>query len=204
MKPAEMITVGVPGRGDLSGCSVPDLRECLDGSRRARAVLDAFDTRIVSLLETAARAVGTHERGASKASMSDDSSNPDTQWVVVQSSGILLPASVQRLDARSISVQSSEISSPVSPCRETWRPHRRMDRIRMLGSMKVVVMRDGNDGTNVRVAAVSIFGTDVCGEVCPSVPHPLGRVGARLRSFRSASFRHGSGCGVSSCVGGGV
>jgi hypothetical protein len=63
MKAAELITVGVPGRDDLSGCSVPDLRECLDGSRRARAVLDAFDTRIVSLLETATRTVGTHERG---------------------------------------------------------------------------------------------------------------------------------------------
>ena len=62
MKAAELITVGVPGRGDLVGCSVPDLRECLDGSRRARAVLDAFDTRIVSLIEAATRAVGTHEQ----------------------------------------------------------------------------------------------------------------------------------------------
>jgi hypothetical protein len=63
MKAAEMITVGVPGRGDLSGCSVPDLRECLDGSRRARAVLDAFDAQIAGLLHESTIRVGTHERG---------------------------------------------------------------------------------------------------------------------------------------------
>jgi hypothetical protein len=63
MKAAEMITVGVPGRGDLSGCSVPDLRECLDGSRRARAVLDAFDVQVADLLHASTIRVGTHERG---------------------------------------------------------------------------------------------------------------------------------------------
>ena len=55
--------MGVPGRGDLSGCSVPDLRECLDGSRRARAVLDAFDAQIAGLLHESTIRVGTHERG---------------------------------------------------------------------------------------------------------------------------------------------
>ncbi|MFM8857782.1 MAG: hypothetical protein ACKOI2_11395, partial [Actinomycetota bacterium] len=63
MKAAEMITVGVPGWGALSGCSVPDLRECLDGSRRARAVLDAFDAQIAGLLHESTIRVGTHERG---------------------------------------------------------------------------------------------------------------------------------------------
>ena len=63
MKAAEMITVGVPGRASLSGCSVPDLRECLDGSRRARAVLDAFDAQIAGLLHESTIRVGTHERG---------------------------------------------------------------------------------------------------------------------------------------------
>jgi hypothetical protein len=63
MKAAELITVGVPGRGDLVGCSVPDLRECLDGSRRARAVLDAFDAQIAGLLHESTIRVGTHERG---------------------------------------------------------------------------------------------------------------------------------------------
>jgi hypothetical protein len=63
MKVAEMITVGVPGRASLSGCSVPDLRECLDGSRRARAVLDAFDAQIAGLLHESTIRVGTHERG---------------------------------------------------------------------------------------------------------------------------------------------
>jgi hypothetical protein len=42
---------------------VPDLRECLDGSRRARAVLDAFDARIAGLLHESTIRVGTHERG---------------------------------------------------------------------------------------------------------------------------------------------
>jgi hypothetical protein len=77
-----------------------------------------------------------------------------------------------------VRVQSLEILSPASPLPGAPRPHRRMDRIRMLDSMKNVVMRDGDDGTNVRVAAVSILMTDVRGEVCPSVPHPLGRVEA--------------------------
>ncbi len=63
MKVAEMITVGVPGRGDLSGCSVPDLRECLSRSRRARAVLDAFDAQIAGLLHESTIRVGSHERG---------------------------------------------------------------------------------------------------------------------------------------------
>jgi hypothetical protein len=63
MKAAELITVGVPGRDDLSGCSVPDLRECLDGSRRARAVLDAFDIQVACLLHESTIRVGTHERG---------------------------------------------------------------------------------------------------------------------------------------------
>jgi hypothetical protein len=63
MKAAEMITVGVPGWASLSGCSVPDLRECLSGSRRARAVLDAFDAQIAGLLHESTIRVGTHERG---------------------------------------------------------------------------------------------------------------------------------------------
>jgi hypothetical protein len=42
---------------------VPDLRECLDGSRRARAVLDAFDAQIAGLLHESTIRVGTHERG---------------------------------------------------------------------------------------------------------------------------------------------
>jgi hypothetical protein len=63
MKAAELITVGVPGRDDLSGCSVPDLRECLSGSRRARAVLDAFDAQIAGLLHESTIRVGTHEHG---------------------------------------------------------------------------------------------------------------------------------------------
>jgi hypothetical protein len=63
MKAAELITVGVPGRDDLFGCSVPDLRECLSGSRRARAVLDAFDAQIAGLLHELTIRVGTHERG---------------------------------------------------------------------------------------------------------------------------------------------
>jgi hypothetical protein len=63
MKAAEMITVGVPGWASLSGCSVSDLRECLSGSRRARAVLDAFDAQIAGLLHESMIRVGTHERG---------------------------------------------------------------------------------------------------------------------------------------------
>jgi len=58
-----MITVGVPGWDALSGCSVPDLRDCLDRTRRARAVLDAFDARIAGLLHESTIRVGTHERG---------------------------------------------------------------------------------------------------------------------------------------------
>ena len=36
------ISVEVPGRDVLATCSVPELRECLAASRRARAVLDAI------------------------------------------------------------------------------------------------------------------------------------------------------------------
>jgi hypothetical protein len=88
----------------------------------------------------------------------------------------------------------------VSPLSNALRPQGRMDRIRSIGSMLTVVMREGDDDAVLRVAAVSRFSTDVCGEVCPSVPHPLGRVRARLRSFRSAGFRHGSGGGCSARV----
>ena len=87
MKAAELITVGVPGRGDLVGCSVPDLRECLDGSRRARAVLDAFDTRIVSLIETATRAVGMYEQHALETSMRSDVLSPNARWVACSGFG---------------------------------------------------------------------------------------------------------------------
>jgi hypothetical protein len=48
----------------------------------------------------------------------------------------------------------------------------------------------------------SILSTDVSHEICPTVQHPLDMLGARLRSFRSASFRNGPGCSSSSCVGG--
>jgi hypothetical protein len=43
-----------------------------------------------------------------------------------------------------------------------------------------------------------VLSTDVSEEISPSVPHPLGTVDARLRLFRSASFRIGPGGSLSS------
>jgi hypothetical protein len=178
MSVSETLSVvsGLPGFRELGPLMVRELRVELADVRRLRAVLDGRLVDIVRRIEESTREVGTHERGASEASMGDNSSNPDTRSVAVQSSGILSPASWPRLDTRSISVQSSESFSPVSPCRRARRPHRRMDRICSSGSTMSVVMRGGNDGTVLRVASVSKFSTDVCGEVCPSVPHPLGTV----------------------------
>jgi len=159
----------------------------------------------VARFEAATRAVGTHERSASEASISGDSTNPDTRSVAVQSSGILSPASASGSGLQWIAVHSSEIFPPLSPLLRARCPHRRMDRIRSFGSTLTVVARDGDDdGTVSRVAALSTFSTDVCGEICPTVPHPLGMVGARLRSFRSATRRSGPGCCVSSCAWEGV
>jgi hypothetical protein len=45
------ISFRVPERGDLTGWSVPQMRRCLSESKRARAMLDALDVDIVSLLE---------------------------------------------------------------------------------------------------------------------------------------------------------
>ena len=56
------ISVEVPGRDVLATCSVPELRKCLAASRRARAVLDAMEARIVSLLEESLSAVGSPVR----------------------------------------------------------------------------------------------------------------------------------------------
>jgi hypothetical protein len=47
----------------LDGLSVPELRAELVEARRARAMLDARVTDIVTRVEAATRAVGTHERG---------------------------------------------------------------------------------------------------------------------------------------------
>ena len=57
-----MITVSAPRRESLAAYSVPELRECLAASRRARAVLDAMDAQIVSLLEDSLSAVGSAVR----------------------------------------------------------------------------------------------------------------------------------------------
>jgi hypothetical protein len=62
-------------------------------------------------------------------------------------------------------------------------------------SPRVVAMR--------AILVVCKLSTDVSEEMCPTVQHPLGMVGARLWSFRSARFRNGPG-GCSSRVWEGV
>jgi hypothetical protein len=153
MKAAEMITVGVPGRGDLSGCSVPDRRECVDGSRWARAVFDGLNVQVARLIEATTWTVGTHERDAAETSMRAEALIPKT---------------------RRGAVRSSEIVSPVSPCREMWCPHRRMDRIHSFGSTMYVFVR--RIGGGVRGASVRML--CLCRDLTlvETVPHPLGRV----------------------------
>ena len=62
MKAAETFKTGVARWRALDGLSVPELRVELAEARRMRAMLDALDTRIVSLIEAATRSVGTHEQ----------------------------------------------------------------------------------------------------------------------------------------------
>jgi hypothetical protein len=155
MKAAETFKTGVARWRALDGLSVPELRVELAEARLMRAMLDALDTRIVSLLETATRAVGTHEQRAAETSMRGEVLSPK---------------------ARRAAVRISEIVSPVSPLLRARCPHRRMERNCSLSSTMTGVARDGDDDAISRVASLSTFGTDVCGEICPTVPHPLGRV----------------------------
>jgi len=153
MKAAETFKTGVARWRALDGLSVPELRVELAEARRMRAMLDALDTRIVSLLETATRAVGTHEQRVAETSMRGNVLSPK---------------------ARRAAVRISEIVSPVSPCREMWCPHRRMDRIRSFGSTMNEIVR-GIDG-GVRGGSVRML--CLCRDLTlvETVQHPLGRV----------------------------
>jgi hypothetical protein len=62
MKAAERFTGAVAGWRALDGLSVPELRAELVEARRVRAMVDARVTDIVTRVEAATRAVGTHER----------------------------------------------------------------------------------------------------------------------------------------------
>jgi hypothetical protein len=153
MKAAETFKTGVARWRALDGLSVPELRVELAEARRMRAMLDALDTRIVSLLETATRAVGTHEQRVAETSMRGNVSSPKT---------------------RRGAVRSSEIVSPVSPLLRARCPHRRMDRIRSFGSTRSVIVRrigGGVLGASVRLLCLCRDLTLV-----ETVPHPLGRV----------------------------
>ena len=79
-----------------------------------------------------------------------------------------------------------------------------LDASRVNGAKCGVVSSGAKCGLVSRVAWSPRLSTNVSGEMCPTVPHPLDMVGVRLRSFRSASFRNGPGGSWSSCVGGGV
>ena len=185
MKAAEMVTVGVPRLENLSGCAVPDLRECLDRSRRARAVLDAFDVQVARLLHEPAVRTGRdarwtqHENGRPSPECSKTSKNSDSHSPLPTD---LFPHScMSNVDVRGVSVATCGVVSRVA-----WSP-------------------TCASGLPTRFLNSSILGTDVSHEICPTVPHPLSMVEARLRSFRSASFRNGSsGCLFFSCVGGGA
>ncbi len=125
------------------------------GARRRSCRSATSRSGPVGCVSSSAREVGTHERGAAETLMRGEVLSPKARWVAVR---------------------ISEIFPPLSPLLRARCPHRRMDRIRSFGSTLTVVARDGDDDTVSRIAALSTFSTDVCGGVCPTVPHPLGRV----------------------------
>ena len=161
MKAAEMITVGVPGRGDLSGCSVPDPRECLDGSRRARAVLDAFDAQIAGLLHESTIRVGTHERGIQHGngmlSMQSSKTSTNSDYHSPLLTDLFPHSCMSNVDVCGVSDAVSQVAKcgvdshvVCSPTRASGLPTRFLNSLRL--------------------------STDVSREICPTVPHPLGMV----------------------------